>query len=199
MSAYSLPRDLEDDVVRLMYQRAEEVNWPYLTDNDRTEFYRLWTEDPAIGGRLLPFMGKPENVRPWMKDVPMKEYARAANGVGKYAPLVTKSAAPVDVLVRKALGPGWTADPATLKIKPLRVTIHRDDDEEDERRFVWGPARDFKHLSWAAIAAQADGDAHLWVVCVVDSFVRQVTSTQRATHLRLGSRLGLDIKHVTDG
>jgi hypothetical protein len=199
MSAYSLPRDLEEDVVRLMYQRAEEVNWPYLTDSERTEFYRLWTEDPAVGGRLLPFMGKPENVRPWMKDVPMKEYARAANGVGKYAPLVARPAAPVDVLVHKALGSGWTADPASLRIKPLRVTIHRDDDEEEERHFVWGPARDFKHLSWAAIAAQADGDARPWVVCVVDSFVRPVSSSQKATHQRLALRLGLEIKHVTDG
>lgn len=198
MSSYSLPTDLEEEVVRLLYKRAAEVNWTYLPDNERTKLYRAWTADPQVGGRLLPFIGKPEDVRPWIKDGPMKEYTRATYGVGKYAPHVTKPATPVSALVDKALGPGWTVDIQTLDIKPLRVIICRPDDEEAEQRFAWAPVKDFKHLAWAAITAQAAGDSLPWVICAVDSFVRRVTPIQRATNERIAERLGLAIAHVTD-
>ncbi|MFE5621683.1 hypothetical protein ACFQ8S_06435 [Streptomyces virginiae] len=199
MTTYSLPRDLEEQVVRLLYQRAAELNWTYLPDAERTKQYQLWTADPAIGGKLLGFIAKPENVRPWIKDGPMKEYARATYGVGKYAPFVTKPATPVDTLVVKALGPGWVVDLATLDIKPLKVTIRREDNEDEERRFVWGPVKDFKHLAWAAILAQAGGDPLPWAVCVVDSFVRPVSKTQKVSHQRIAERLGLLVAHVSDG
>ncbi|MYS81400.1 hypothetical protein [Embleya scabrispora] len=199
MTTYSLPRDLEEQVVRLLYQRAAELNWAYLPDYERTRQYRSWTADPAIGGRLLAFIGKPEDVRPWIKDGPMKEYARATYGVGKYAPLVAKPATPVGILVSRALDSGWIADLTTLDIKPLKVTIRREDDEEKEQRFAWGPAKDFKHLTWAAITAQANGDSLPWVVCLVDSFVRPVSKTQKAAHQRIAERVRLVVTHVSDG
>ncbi|MEV1244502.1 hypothetical protein [Nonomuraea sp. NPDC049750] len=199
MTAYSLPTDLEEDIVRLLYGQAAEVNWTYLPDGERTRLYQQWTADPEIGGRLLPFVGTSENVRPWIKDGPMKEYTRATYGVGKYAPLVAKPTTSVEMLVEKALGAGWSVDLESLDIKPLKVVIRREDDEEVEQRFTWGPVRDFKHLAWAAITAQADGDPLPWVICAVDSFVRRVTSAQKATHERIAQRLSLTVAHVTDG
>lgn len=198
MSTYSLPADLEEDIVRVLYEQAAEVNWTYLSDAERTKLYRQWTADPQIGGRLLPFVGVPENVRPWIKDGPMKEYTRATYGVGKYGPLVAKLPTSVETLVEKALGAGWSVDMESLDIKPLKVVIRRED-EEVEQRFTWGPVRDFKHLAWAAITAQADGDPLPWVICAVDSFVRRVTPAQKATHERIAQRLGLVMAHVTDG
>ncbi|MEU5356047.1 hypothetical protein CWI85_34970 [Streptomyces albidoflavus] len=199
MTKYAIPSDLEEEVVRLLYRRAADLNWTYLTDTERTRHYQTWTSDPEVGGRLLPFIGKPENVRPWLKDRPMKEYIRATYGVGKWAPLVVKPATPVSALVDRALGSGWNVDIETLDIKPLCVTIRHEDDEEMERRFAWGPMRDFKHLAWAAIVAQAGGDALPWVICTVDSFVRKITPEQRATNERIAKRLGLISAHVTDG
>ncbi|MGW2161636.1 hypothetical protein [Nonomuraea sp. NPDC001699] len=199
MTAYSLPTDLEEDIVRLLYGEAADVNWTFLPDAERTRLYQQWTADPRIGGRLLPFVGTPENVRPWIKDGPMKEYTRATYGVGKYAPLVAKPTTSVEVLVEKAIGAGWLVDLESLDIKPLKVVIRRRDDEEIEQRFTWGPVRDFKHLAWAAITAQADGDPLPWVICAVDSFVRRVTPNQKATHERIAQRLGLTVAHVTDG
>jgi hypothetical protein len=198
MTSYSLPPDLEAEVVSSLYQQAAELNWTYLTDQDRTKHYQRWTEDPAIGGRLVLFIGKPENVRPWIKDGPMKEYTRATYGVGKYARYVTKPPTAVSTLVAKALGNGWAPDLATLDIKPLSVVIHRTD-EEGDKRFAWGPVKDFKHLVWAAISKQADGDTLPWVVCSIDSFIRPATETQKAFQQRIGRRLDLTITHVTDG
>ncbi|WP_424211998.1 hypothetical protein ACN20G_07795 [Streptomyces sp. BI20] len=198
MSTYALPPDLEEEIVRRLYGRAAELRWTYLPDSERTKRYQMWTADPEIGGKLIPFIGKPENVRPWIKDGPMKEYVRATYGVGKWASCVIEPATPVETLVTRALGPGWHVDLETLEIKPLRVTIRRDDDEEVEQRFAWAPIKDFKHLAWAAISAQAEGDTHPWAICAVDSFVRPVTSKQKATHEKIARRLGLTLAHVTD-
>ncbi|MEU4034464.1 hypothetical protein [Streptomyces collinus] len=199
MSKYGIPTDLEEEVVRLLYKRVGDLNWTYLTDNDRSSLYKAWTSDPAVGGRLLPFIGSEENIRLWLKNGPMKEYIRATYGVGKWAPLVVKPSTPASELVVMALGPGWKVDLESLDIKPLRVIIRHEDDEEMEQRFAWAPMRDFKHLAWAAIAAQASGDALPWVICTVDSFVRKITPEQKATNERIAKRLGLISAHVTDG
>ncbi|MEK2488557.1 hypothetical protein WN990_03260 [Kitasatospora purpeofusca] len=199
MTKYAIPTDLEEEVVRLLYKRMADLNWIYLPDSERTRHYVAWTSGPEVGGRLLPFIGKPEKIRTWLKDRPMKEYVRATYGVGKWAPLVAKPSTPISELVIRALGPGWTVDLETLAIKPLCVTIRREDDEETERRFAWAPMRDFKHLAWAAIAAQAGGDALPWVICTVDSFVRRITLEQRMTNEGIAKRLGLISAHVTDG
>ena len=199
MTAYSLPTDVEKDVVRRLYEQAAERNWTYLQDAERTKLYQQWTNDPKIGGRLLPFVGNPENVRPWIKDGPMKEFTRATYGVGKYAPLVSKPASSVETLVQKAIGGGWSADLSTLEIKPLRVVLRREDNEEVEQRFTWGPVKDFKHLAWAAITAQAAGDTLPWVICAVDTFVRRVPARQKELHEQIAKRLNLVVAHVTDG
>lgn len=199
MTKYAIPSDLEEEVVRLLYKRAADVNWTYLTDAERTRLYQEWTSDLEVGGRLLPFIGKTENIRPWLKDRPMKEYTRATYGVGKWASYVVTPSTPADTLVARALGPGWVVDLETLDIKPLRVTIRHVDDEEREQRFAWAPVRDFKHLAWAAITAQANGDSLPWVICTVDSFVRRISPEQKATNERITKRLGLISAHVTDG
>ncbi len=139
MTDYNLPSELEQAIFTLLYQQAASVGWTYLTDQERTRFYQEWTNDSSIGGRLLDFMGKSENVRPWLKDVPMKEYARALQGVGKYAQYVANPATSLHMLVAKAIGSQWIVVENTQKVKPLRVVLHQVDDEEDERHFAWGP------------------------------------------------------------
>lgn len=199
MTRYAIPDDVEAEVVRQLYRKAAELNWTSITDQERTRYYQIWTDEPAIGGRLLPFVLTAQNVRPWIKDGPMKEYVRATYGVGKYAAYVIKPATPIPTLVEKALGAGWVADLNSLTIKPLTVTIRGDVDEELEKRFTWGPAKDIKHLVWATIEAQANGDPLPRVLCLIDTFVRPVSSAKKVFHLKIGERLGITIKHVTDG
>ncbi|KUN80359.1 hypothetical protein AQJ66_26860 [Streptomyces bungoensis] len=197
MTAYDLPADLEATVVGLLYQRAAELDWLHLTDIERTNYYASWTEDPQIGGKLLLFIKKPDAVRVWMKNGPMKEYSRALNGVGKYAQFVDQRRTDVQTLITKALGPEWLVVPDTQKIKPLRLTVRRNDNEDDERRFCWGPSRDLKHLVWRAISDQVEGDTTPWVICVVSPFTRPAANSERAQHQRLATRLGLEIIDVT--
>lgn len=197
MTTYDMPVEIEEAVVRLLYSRAAELGWPHLTDAERTTQYQYWIDDPEIGGKLLLFIKKPEAVRVWMKDGPMKEYARAVNGIGKYAKFVDTDKVELGALVTKALGPGWVEVPGTQRIKPLRVTVCRENDEGDEMRFCWGPARDLKHLVWRAIVDQAEGDAVPWVLCVVSPFTRPAVKSEVDQRTRLGARLGLRIVDIT--
>lgn len=196
---YDIPGPLEEEIVRLLYKHAEEINWIYLPDSERTSQYNRWVDDAGIGGRLILHLKKAENVRVWIKDGPMKEYARAIYGVGKYAPSVSNPASGVTGLLAKALGAAWEPDMSTRKIKPLRVLARSANSEEEEVWFTWGPAKDLKHLIWAALRAEADGDPTPWVVCLVDSFVKPTPVEEKAAHLRIGQRCGLRIVHVTDG
>lgn len=197
MTSYDLPADLEEAVVQRLYQRAAELGWPFLSDTERTNHYQYWIDDPEIGEKLLLFIKKPEAVRVWMKDGPMKEYARAVNGIGKYAKFVDERKIELRSLIAKALDPGWVEVPDTQKIKPLRVTICREDDEGEEKRFCWGPPRDLKHLVWRAVVDQAEGDAVPWVLCVVSPVTSPATNSELARHERLATRLGLDIVNIT--
>ncbi|MGK8505268.1 hypothetical protein [Nocardia asiatica] len=199
MITHPIPADIEMDVVRLIYTEGGEDARNGLTDAERTRLYQKWTGDRRIGGRLLPFLGTDDNIRVWIKNGPMKELTRAIFGVGKYKDLVQNPASSVDELVRKALGSGWSVNADSLAVKPLRVLIERDDAEEFEQWFTWGPVRDFKHLAWAAIKTQAEGDSRPWVICAVDSFGNRVESGKKATHERIAKRLGLVVAHVTDG
>ncbi|WP_424183510.1 hypothetical protein ACOBQX_16075 [Actinokineospora sp. G85] len=190
---YDLPPEFEEAVVRRIYRRAAELDWPRLSDAERTVQYQYWIDDPEIGGKLLLFIKKPEAVRVWMKDTPMKEYARAVNGVGKFAKYVDTVKFDRLALIAKVLGPGWTEVPDSQKVKPLRITVRSDEDEENERRLCWGPPRDIKHLVWRAVLDQANGDSVPWVICVVFPAVAPATKSQIASHERLAARLSLEI------
>jgi hypothetical protein len=191
----ALTRDLETRIVQLMFEQAEAAGWTYLPDRQRTEMYNRWVQDPEVGGRLQAFMTA-EEARVWVKDGVMKEYARAIYGVGKYAPLVGNPAAGPRQLVQRALGPAWEVDLSTREIKPLRLLARKG---EDTVHFTWGPGRDLKHLLWAALTAEAAGDVTPWVLCLVGSFERPIPADEKALHLRLGERCGLQIVHVNGG
>jgi len=185
---------IETSIVRLLFEQAAAIGWTYLPLNRRTEMYNRWVRTPEIGGRLQKFMS-PEETRVWIKDGPMKEYARAIAGFGKYADLVSNQSSTPRELVHRALGPGWEIDLETRAVKPLRLRIHKDD---EELNFAWGPIRDLKHLVWAALTAEAGGDPTPWTLCLVASFERPITADERAAYLRLSRRCGLHITDVSD-
>ncbi|MFF1904275.1 hypothetical protein [Kitasatospora sp. NPDC058218] len=180
-------------IVKMLYSEAEEVGWTYLPDSDRTASYNRWADDQHIGGKMSLFFKTAQQRRVWIKDGPMKEYSRAIYGIGKYAPLVPNPGAAVSTLVGKALGPDWQPDLETQQIKPLRVLASS---ESESTTFTWGPARDLKHLVWAALRAGANGDAVPWTLCVVTSFVKPIPLEERREHERIAARCGLRIEHV---
>ncbi|GES31002.1 hypothetical protein AB0G60_09325 [Streptomyces angustmyceticus] len=190
----AIPREIEMEIVRRLYEEAADKGWTYLTDRERTEIYNRWVRSHEIGERLALYLKDSEGVRYWLKDCPMKEYSRAVYGIGKYAKVVSNPRAGVDTLVKQTMGSEWVADLGTRRIKPLRVTLRNG---EEDTHFTWGPQRDLKHLVWAALRAEADGDPTPWTVCVVSSFVAPIPIEEKHANLRLGERCGLRIEHAT--
>ena len=188
----TLPPEIETRVVERLYRDADEISWDGIAPVTRSAHYDRWVNDPEIGGRLQKFMDEKE-CRHWIKDGPMKERARAVYGVGKYAPLVPNPVASPSQLVTQGIGAGWEIDDTTLEIKPLRILAHRRD---ETIRFCWGRAKDLKHLVWAALKAEAEGDPISWALCVVGTFTHPIPANQRESDLRLGKRCALRIVHV---
>jgi hypothetical protein len=189
----ALPDEIEKRVVARLYQDADHLDWAHLSVTARSAQYAKWIQDPEVGDVLTKFM-TPEQARVWIKDGPMKEWARAVNGIGKYAPLVARPSATPAELIHKALGTDWQPRDDTQRIKPLRINATHG---EDEVTFAWGPEKDLKHLVWAALQAGANGDPVPWVLCVTSTFTTPVPANVRQAHLRIAARCGLRITHVT--
>ncbi|MFF3864250.1 hypothetical protein [Micromonospora sp. NPDC001898] len=190
----AMPKDVEMDIVWILYADARELDWEHLTDTEKSASYDQWAQDPRFTDRLSLWVKTPQERRVWIKDGPMKEYARARNGVGKYAVALDSPTAEVSEHIRMALGPDWEANLDTLSIKPLRVLACRADETVN---FAWAPAKDFKHLVWAALKAQAYGDSDPWVLCVVSSFAKPIKREERLFHQKMGERCGLRVAHIT--
>jgi hypothetical protein len=189
----ALPSDIETRVVAKLFADASSVGWGDLSVQERATQYGKWVADPEIGGLLTKFM-TPERARVWIKDGPMKEWARAMSGVGKYAPMVAQPAGNPESLVSKALGSEWKVVDDSLRIKPLRVLAANNGTTVT---FTWGPERDFKHLVWAALQAGANGDASEWVLCIVATFTKPVPANVAQAQQRIAQRCQLRLVHVS--
>ena len=94
----------------------------------------------------------------------------------------------------KALGEGWEPTPATLRVKPLRLVARNG---EDEAVVTWAPSNGLKHMVWAALTANAEGDARDWVICVTETFTKPTPANEKQAHTRLAKRCGLKIVHAS--
>lgn len=187
-----VPKEIGNKVVSKLYSDAAKFDWAHLSPQQRSAQYNAWIQDPEVGGRLQQYLAA-EEARVWIKDGPMKEWSRAVSGVGEYAAFVDDASDFQPRLVRKALGEGWQPRPDTLRIKPLRLVAHKD---EEEIMVAWGPATDLKHLMWAALTASAAGDARVWVVCVVSAFTKPTPSNEKQAHQRIAHRCGIRVVHI---
>jgi hypothetical protein len=188
-----IPKEIEQKIVRKLYADAKTLDWATLTPQQHSAQYAKWVADTEVGGRLREYLSDAE-ARVWIKDGPMKEWSRSLSGVGKYAGLVEDAEDVPTKLVRKALGADWEADRSTIRAKPLRVVARKG---EDETVVTWAGSKDLKHLVWAALTANAEGDARPWVVCIVETFTKPTPANERNAQLRLAKRCGLRLVHVT--
>jgi hypothetical protein len=188
-----IPREVEIKVVTRLYEDAERLDWAHLTPQQRSAQYAKWVDDPNVGGRLRKFLSAGD-ARVWIKDGPMKEWSRASSGVGKYANLVVNAQDLPSRLVNRALGADWHADLDTIRAKPLRVTARHD---EEEIVLTWARARDLKHLVWAALTANAEGDSRPWLLCVLETFTMPIPANEKQAQQRLAKRCELDIRYIT--
>lgn len=198
MTDYKIPIEVEAAVLTRVFEQAAEADWLNLQDSDRTRLYQQWTDDPEVGGRLIGFVGMAANVRPWLKDGPMKEYQRARRGVGKYAKYVKRPAATIDEIIAKTLGAEWESVPRSKRQKPMRAKVRRVGSEDDELHFVAGPDASFKHLVWPAILDRSGGETAPWTICVIDPFLNPLTREDKAQHERLAKFLGVRVIYFNE-
>lgn len=188
-----IPKEVETKVVSRLYADAANLDWASLTPQQHSAQYTKWVDEPEVGGRLREYLSAGD-ARVWIKDGPMKEWSRSLSGVGKYASLVDGADDIPARLVRKALGECWHVDKDTLRVKPLRVTARKD---EDETVLTWAPANGLKHLVWAALTASAEGDSRDWVLCVVETFTKPTPANEKHAQQRLAKRCDLRLVHIS--
>jgi hypothetical protein len=187
-----VPAHIEERVVAKLYADAHALRWHLLSPNARTKQYGRWLEDPEVGGLLLRFLSA-EEARLWIKDGPMKEYARAVAGIGRWSKHLPSTRNSADAVVRAVCGEGWHPLEGSQGIKPLHCDAT--DGNEGLVRVYWGYSRDFKHLLWAALVAESDG-RHARVG-VLEDLARPTTDVDRRRHRWLAARCGLSVVHVT--
>lgn len=182
----------EQGVVRRLYSDAASLGWASLTPLQRTRQYDAWLDDPDVGGVLQRELTR-ERARVWIKDGPMKEYARAVAGVGRYAKFIEGGGSQMEWVVSSAFGAPWAPVPASLRLKPLRCIAQSG---SETRLLVWGPPRDFKHLLWAALEATDAPDGPQAVVAVVVPSGQGISPFDRERQRRLGHRCDVLVRHL---
>ena len=187
-----LPTTIEARVVAKLYRDAELKNWAHGGPSSHNRQYRAWLDDPEVGGILAGFM-KRDDARVWIKDGPMKEYARARAGVGRYKVHIANQHSAAARVASAALTRGWSVVPGSQRIKPLSCIVENGD---ERKRLFWGPSKDFKHLLWAALLHHASGATESAHLAVVESVGHQVDAALRRQHQTMANRYDFGISHV---
>lgn len=186
-----LPDDLRREVVANVYRQAGEMDWDGLADRQHSAIYDRWLDDPAIGGQLTRFLTR-ERARVWLKDVPMKEYARARNGIGPFAGLVTSRFPSPGQIARQVLGQGWDAVDGTIAEKPNRCIISNG---REERLMMWGPSKTLRDIVWAGINALVDHEPRPILIIAIPHG-RLLDEGEKRRHTLLGEVVGLEVRHA---
>ena len=188
-----LPAAVRAEVVRALYADATNLGWATLGPQDKTTAFNRWVDDARIGGRLAKYM-TPEQARLWIKDGPMKEFARAMRGSGRFAEFGRHGGTGPEDIVARALGPGARIV-GSLGTKPphCRATTNLG----TKAYVTWGDASSLKHLLWAALRASLDDnvDGHI----VVLEPPGRVTPTATAEDQQaIAERCGLHLHYLRE-
>lgn len=188
-TAPNIPASVRDEVVKLLYAEADGLDWERLPAQTKTAQYNRWVEDPAIGGLLARFIPNPHL---WIKEVPLKEYARALENMGRFARFTTLHYAPPTDFIAPAFGREWQFVPDSQADKPPHCLAT---DGSSTRYICWGPPNQFKDLLWAALTAGAKEQGRPGIVLSVRSDAEIDTSDRRRNH-GIGEQCGIDVELV---
>jgi hypothetical protein len=179
-------------IIAEVYRQAGEMDWDGMTDRQRSAVYDRWLDDPAIGGELTRFLSR-ERARVWLKDVPMKEYARARSGIGSLSDLVTVRFPGPGQIARQVLGRHWDAIDGTIREKPNRCVISNG---HDKRLMIWGPPKALRDLVWAGIIAIADAREPTPLIVVATPRGESLSHGEMKRHKRIGEIASLEVSHT---
>ena len=192
-----LPADLRDQIIRRLYADAEKLDWEHLSGPLKTAQYRQWLDDEEVGGQLLRYKATAADVHKWIKDGPMKEYARAQLGVGTTASYVANPAILPQAVVRKTLGSGWSLMEGSVDIKPVRCrAVHL---EGAETWVLWGKRADFKHLLWAALETVIQDPVATATLAIVEAAAAPTPPHERAQSRAMADRCSIGLRYIAPG
>jgi hypothetical protein len=188
-----LPEAIRADVVRALYADANQLGWATLGPQAKTVAFNRWIEDPHIGGRLTGYMS-PEQARLWIKDGPMKEYARAMRGTGRFAEFGRQGGTSPQDIVNRALGDGAEID-GNIGTKPPHCLATTSDGTT--AYVTWGDASSLKHLLWAAVRASISHDVpgHIVVLEPPGTVTPSATADEQQA---ITDRCGLRLHHLRE-
>ncbi|GAA4411484.1 hypothetical protein GCM10023148_04100 [Actinokineospora soli] len=191
MPEIPVPQEIKDSVVGELYRRLDKLDWDEVPAREKTAYYTDWVDDPAIGGELADYYTA-EGMRVWLKDGPLKEYARALEGFGSYARYATRRLTPPDDFIPRMLGSSWALVPNSVGEKPMHCLVQAG----ERRRYVcWAKSRNFRDLVWAAVnKAITSSERPLMVVYTKSG--SEVTQRTRRLHERLAEHCALDLAYT---
>jgi len=167
------------------------LDWEEISSREKTSYYAQWVEDPAIGGELADYYTA-EGMRVWLKDGPLKEYARALEDFGGYAQYATKRLTPPSEFIPQVLGASWTIVDNSIGEKPMHCTVS---DGTRERYVCWGKPRAFRDLLWAAVSRAVNvPDRPLIIVYLIEG--QAISPRQERMHERIAEHCSLDLAYV---
>ncbi|WP_427890524.1 hypothetical protein ACQHIV_00475 [Kribbella sp. GL6] len=191
MPDISLPKDVRDAVLTELYRQIGELPWMMMPGRQKTRWYSEWIEDPSIGGELADYQTA-EGMRVWLKDGPLKEYARAIEGVGPYARYTTRRLTPPSGFLRALLGQQWRVVPESIGEKPMHCLISN---EITQRYVCWGGQRTYRDLLWAAINEAVRLRA-VPLIVVYTFEGEQVQKSQQKQQEQLAEHCGVELMYV---
>jgi hypothetical protein len=187
-----VPADQIDCVVKALYAGADRLDWAHLPPQQRTAQYDKWVEDPEIGGALTSHMPR-ETARSWIKDGPMKEYARAQQGAGRYARFGSPKGLTSEQVVRHALGRGSRVVGDSEGVKPFHCLGASSDGEQTY--LAWGEAKNFRYLVWACLNHVSQNPNANAAIVVTETMSDPTTSSEKARLHAIATRCGVDLKY----
>lgn len=193
MPRQQLPPEIRKKLLLEIYGQAEGLRWEFLSNPQRTEQYRKWYEDKAVGGVLLSFVAE-KDARVWVKDVAMKEYGRAKEGIGQYVPYVRRRFRGASEIARAACGDGWTVVPGSVHEKPNQCQAS-DGDGGRARHVCWGRADQYNDLVWASVNYAVDGDKRPAIVITTQDG-ETISSADRSRQRAIADHCAIDLAHL---
>lgn len=187
-----VPADRIDLVVRALYSDAVRMDWIHLSPQQRTVQYDKWVLDPAIGAVLTEHMSS-ETARSWIKDGPMKEYARARQGAGRYARFGTLSGPTADQVAVRALGANARVVEASEGVKPFHCVASLNG---SETYVAWGEAKNFRYLVWACLSYLAERPDSGAAIVITETMSDPTTPDEKARMSAVAERCSLGLKYL---
>ena len=187
-----LPEAIRAEVVKELYRQAADLDWELLPLTQKKLQYRKWVEDPRVGARLRPFLDD-HRIGTWIKDTPMKEYARAQEGFGHLAAFASSRYTPgPEALIQIALGADWKIRQGSLDEKPMHCLA---ESGVAQRYVCWGPPNTIRDLVWAALnQAITMSTRPTIIVTLQDGLV--VPAGERARQAKIADHCAIDIHYV---